>query len=380
MKVSSLRIEILWRGFRVVASRAMRLLFLPTLLLFDLGGCAARIGPRVMAGDRFDYTEAVSRSWKEQMLLNVVKLRYMDPPMFMDVQQVIQQYTLEGTGSIFAPNWPGQARSVNPSATATGRWAESPTITYVPMSGETFTKSLVQPVTPVDLFSLIQSGWPIDAVFDVAVRSINGLNAGSRTAMFRRTGDPDFYRVISMMRQLQDTDSFGIRVDQAKERTQDILVFRAHQVDEPSSTTGRKVRELLHLDPDAQEFRLVSGAVESNNKEIAVLTRSMMEILAEASAGVEVPASDIGEGRAVKVEKLEGASDSVPRFAIRVRSCSSKPEATDAFAAVHYSDHWFWVDDRDVPSKRGLAFLMILFTLIESGNPAAPPALTISKP
>ena len=89
-----------------VRSKRLIALLLPTLLL-DLGGCAARVGPKSIARDRFDYSGAITRSWKEQMLLNMVKLRYMDPPMFLDVQQVVQQYTLEGSGSIFAPGWTG---------------------------------------------------------------------------------------------------------------------------------------------------------------------------------------------------------------------------------------------------------------------------------
>ena len=332
-----------------------------------------------MVGDRFDYTEALSRSWKEQMLLNMVRVRYMDPPMFLDVQQVIQQYTLEGTGTLYAGPWPGNSNA-GPAAAATGRWAESPTVTYSPMSGERFTRSLLQPVRPADLFSLIESGWPVDAILDVGVKTINGLHAGSRTAMFRRTADPDYYRVIAMMKELQATDSFGIRVEQGKEGTREIIVFRPPDADEASATTARKVRESLHLDPDAQEFRLVSGAVQSDDKEIAVLTRSMLEILTEASAGAEIPASDVEEGRVAKLDSLEGGTGSLPHFAVRVRSSASKPEATDAFAAVHYRGHWFWVDDRDVSSKRGLGFLMVLFTLVESGNPAAPPSLTISRP
>jgi hypothetical protein len=147
------------------------------------------------------------------MLLNMVKLRYMDPPMFLDVQQVVQQYTREGSGSIFAPGWTGNS-SIAPAASASGRWAESPTITYVPVSGEKFTKSLLLPELPVDLFSLVESGWPIDPVFEVGVRAVNGLHAGSRTEMLRRTGDADFYRVLSMLRELQASDSFGIRVDE----------------------------------------------------------------------------------------------------------------------------------------------------------------------
>src|SRR6266481_5545396 len=252
-------------------------LLLPSLLLLELGGCAARVGPKTLVHDRFDYSAAITRSWKEQMLLNMVKLRYMDPPMFLDVQQVVQQYTLEGSGSLFAPGWTG-ASAIAPAASASGRWAESPTITYIPLSGEKFTKSLLQPVLPVDLFSLVESGWPIDAVFEIGVRAINGLHAGSRTEMLKRTGDPDFYRVLSMLRELQQTNSFGIRVNETPGGAGGLMVFRARPVDGATAATAVTVRELLHLDAHAQEFKLAFGAVAENDKEIAMLTRSMLEI------------------------------------------------------------------------------------------------------
>lgn len=352
---------------------------LPTLLLLWLNGCAARVGPKTLAHDRFDYSAAITQSWKEQMLLNMVKLRYMDPPMFLDVQQVVQQYTREGSGSILAPGWTGNS-TIAPAATASGRWAESPAITYVPVSGEKFTKSLLQPVSPTDLFSLVESGWPIDAVFEIGVRSVNGLHAGSRTELLRRTGDTDFYRVLSMLRELQASDSFGIRVEETKQGASGIMVFRAHHVDEATAATAQKARELLHLSPDAQEFRLAFGAVPQNDREIAMLTRSMMEILAEASAGVEIPSSDVDEGRVSKMGVPGTSSEVGPRFLIRVHSSTSKPGADEAFTAVRYRNYWFWVGDRDLSSKRGLGFLMILFTLVESGTTAAPPVLSITKP
>ena len=313
------------------------------------------------------------------MLLNMVKVRYMDPPMFLDVQQLVQQYTLEGSGTLIAPGWTGNS-TIAPAASASGRWAESPTITYVPLSGEKFTKSLLRPVSPADLFSLVQAGWPIDAVFEVGVRSINGLRAGARTALLKQPGDPDFYRVLSMLRELQASDSFGIRVDEMKGPAGAIMVFRAHHVDETAASTAQKMRELLHLSPSAQEFRLGFGVVQEDDTEIAMLTRSMLEILAEASAGVDIPASDVDETRVVKMGTPRASSEVGPRFLIRVHSSTSKPDVEEAFTAVPYRKYWFWVDDRDLSSKRGFGFLMMLLTLVESGTTATPPVLSISKP
>ena len=62
------------------------------------GGCAG-IGPMTVARDRFDYNGEVARSWKEQTLLNIVKGRYLDVPVFLDVTQIVSSYSLESTAS-----------------------------------------------------------------------------------------------------------------------------------------------------------------------------------------------------------------------------------------------------------------------------------------
>ena len=54
--------------------------------------------PQHHSKDRFDYITAISDSGKSQMLLNVVKLRYGDTPVFLDMSSVINQYTVEASG------------------------------------------------------------------------------------------------------------------------------------------------------------------------------------------------------------------------------------------------------------------------------------------
>ncbi len=64
------------------------------MMLWIVTGCGS-IGPTTVNRDRFDYITAIGESWKQQMLLNIVKLRYADVPVFMDVGQVISGYELE---------------------------------------------------------------------------------------------------------------------------------------------------------------------------------------------------------------------------------------------------------------------------------------------
>ena len=224
------------------------------------------------------------------------------------------------------------------------------------------------------------------------MKSMNGLHAGSGAGV-RQSADPDFFRVVNLMKELQATDSFGIRVmgkakgddegdDEDKKNTAEngaVMTFRGTQTDEKANAMDQEVRHLLHLDPKAEEFALHVGAVAKNDKEIAMLTRSMLEILEEASAGVDIPTSDLDEGRAVRAEAVQVSSDT-PRFQVRVHSSDARPDPNDASTMVRYRNRWFWIDDRDLQAKRDLGFLMTVFTLVESGTSVAPPALTLSKP
>lgn len=70
------------------------IIFLITLFL--LSGYTS-FGSRNIARDRFNYNEAIAQSHNQQMLLNIVRLRYLEIPNFLGVSSVITSYSYDGS-------------------------------------------------------------------------------------------------------------------------------------------------------------------------------------------------------------------------------------------------------------------------------------------
>lgn len=349
-----------------------------TMLIFTvLSGCTS-IGPGTVARDRFDYISAISESWKSQMLLNLVKLRYGDAPVFLDVASVINQYSIEGaigySGS-WTQNpqlpWPYNALH---SWSGLGRYTDKPTITYSPLSGEKFARNLMTPIPPAAILNLLQAGYPIDVVLRLCVHSVNGISSRYGGSARMREADPEFYPLVERLRNIQLSGDLGMRVQKTGERTATLIVFSKKP--NPAVEADRvEVRKLLGLDPHAAEFTVVYGSVASSDKEIAMLTRSMLEILIDLSSYIEVPAASVSERRTFPTPAPEVATGTTIAPLIRIMSSPQTP--ADAFAAVPYRQEWYWIDDRDFASKRLFSFIMFLFTLTETGDKQGAPLITI---
>ncbi|QSA97846.1 hypothetical protein [Methylococcus sp. EFPC2] len=349
------------------------LFFLGALLLLALSGCSG-LGPGSVSRDRFDYTAALSDSWKDEMLLNIVKLRYGDAPVFLDVASIITQYQLQGSLSL-SGSWYANPTTLPAQVLGgQGTYSERPTITYSPLIGERFARSLMTPVPPSAIISLIQAGYPADLVFRLTVHSVNGLQNRYGGQSRARLADPRFYRLIELLRQQQMSNAIGLRLDKIDQRTASLLIIRG-EADEEARVATQEIRHLLGLNPAAKELRVVYGSVAKDDQEIAILSRSILDILVDLASYIEVPAKHVAENRVNQTLPAENHAGKPLVPLLRIHNSPDKPG--NAFIAVPYRDHWYWLDDRDINSKRGFSFLMFVFTLVETGDKTPAPVVTI---
>jgi hypothetical protein len=367
-------------------------------IVLVLAGCSS-IGPTTIKRDRSDYSSAMANSWKEMQLLNIVKYRYYDPPVFLDVPSVVSQQELEarvqGTSQLFRRDLTTVSGTQDfYNLEARGQYIDRPTISYTPITGQPFVDLLLRPISPATMFATMDAGY--SAAFNIArtAKTINDLRNYSLAPMRGHPGDPRFREVIAAIDRLQQAGAIAARTREVDDKAATTAI---HGESKPSTTTSaeskrvvttvyfrrqvspaaerdiRLVKSLLGLDPRRDEFRLTDGP-RHTPEEIAVTSRSMKEILDEFAAGVDVPAEDVAAGRATSVPAIGEIPDSPPL--IHIHSGPAAP--LDAYSAVYYQDHWFWIDNDDLPSKLDFLFLLLYYALSQTHSIPLTPLVTIS--
>jgi len=115
-------------------------------------GCSS-LGPGALHESRLQYNETVKASSEEELLLNIVRLRYTDTPSSLAVSAIAAQYELTKNFQLtpfFVASGAEVAKSyaaVLPQLGIAG--ADRPTFTLTPLDDQEFTRKLFTPV-PLD--------------------------------------------------------------------------------------------------------------------------------------------------------------------------------------------------------------------------------------
>ena len=346
-----------------------------------LGACATNAGPRTIPAARFDYNERLSRSTNDQILLNLVRLRYRDTPYFLEVGSVLVQYQISGRVAVTGSTAPASSPSVTAGLEVDREVDERPTITYQPLIGDAFARRFLTPISAGTLALLAGSGWSIERVFDCCVDAVNDLvNVPSAAGPTPATVfvDPRFHEMAVLFRTLQKTGRLEI-----VRYTDGDSVSSLRFLSEPGDTSSviahasARLRELLGITGEHDVYVLGPSGARSNAL-IRVRQRSLLGTMFFLSQAVDVPDADMKNGLVTRTVMADGTLadwQQVTGGIFRVRVSETRPERP--FVSVHYRGHWFYIDDSDLESKTTFDLLSHIVSLQSVPPRGSSPLVTV---
>ena len=342
------------------------------LALFLFCSACSSMGPQTITNDKFNYNSTIATSSREQMLGNLVRMRYAETPTFLRVSSVISQYTRGA--SVSAGVGANSSASGDDTASASGRlrWSDRPVITYTPIAGQQFVQDLLTAPNPGRLLEMMQAGWPHDLVIRTSILSVNGVDNSITLPSRSRQADAEFFEMFRLWASLANSDLLRLRrTSQAKGTG--LTLYVAPESRPELASDLQRFREILSLDPDITEYQVVFGKVPRTD-EIAILTASLWDTMTILAWQISVPPEHIEAGRTGKT-----FTSSHPNYLTPIDVRYSRKEPDDAYASVYMHNHWFYIDQNDLKSKRVFTFLELMMNLTETDVASQAPIMTISN-
>jgi hypothetical protein len=399
------------------------------LLVVGVTGC--QIGPGAMKMGHPEYASAVREIMDEQLLLNLVRLRYRDTPVWLEISSISTQFEAAASGEISGTlnENVGLGGESNPDSLDLGAgvgYSERPTITYTVLGGEQFITRMLAPIPVASISLLTESGWRSDRVLRLTVERMNGLKNAPRASGPTPPRAPtygDFQEAVRLMHKLAREELIEFEFDTRVEEIGDPLLIEKVEGDHVVSAakTGtefrvaddgkmmvltqeerililrvaeraaesaevRRLRELLHLTPSQLRYDLVDPAdgeydpLEPDKEltTISIDARSLMGVMYYLSNAVDVPPEHKAAGPVTETVDEEGkpfdwAELLEGMFVVRY----SRSRPASAAVAVRYRGNWFWVADDDESSLSTFALLNQLASLTSGEKKGAAPVLTL---
>lgn len=401
----------------------LSLLFVAALSSFGPAGCVR--GDRLVSDSHAAYNEAIRDRLDEELLLNLVRLRYRDRPLFLRVSSVVANFQRNLGGGLGAQagldnSTPGDPDSVDSwgNLSVSFGYAERPTVTFTPLQGEEFAERLLRPIDLQTLALLQRSGWSIERVLRLMVQRMNGLDNAASASGPTPASAPGYRRFAEAARALRVLQSVhavvigsetsdatlgvpipaerllpadllaaaeaGHHFEQSEDGEQVVLRSTANRfvlriaAAQQSADAMQQFRQVLGLHPERRSFDLIPAAGDVDDvlgapgqrERIVMVTRSLLGTLFFLCHAVEVPAAHETTG-VVTVTTGEGDQlfswTEVTNGLLTIHSSIREPES--AAIAVPYRGYWFYISDDDLTSKSTFTLLSQLYAL-QAGDPS----------
>ncbi len=356
------------------------------LLTALVAGC--NFGPRQFRQGRIAYNEAVRLATDQELLLNIVRLRYHDSIEFLETASISSQVSFSVGVAAEGGTAGGDALGVG---RATALYSERPTFVFTPQRGEAFARRLIEPVSLDTLIRLIAAEWSAQILLQLLVQQMNGLQndpsgpvdeaflaTAERIGALQRRNDlafgfvPGTEPIAAALETSQVSGgdaveaarsgySFepagGGRLVLTRPTEKPVLVFRT---DSPETDW---LRQALGLAPGVS-YPLFRGTLpkpeDAGYRQVAIRTGSLMEALVYLARGVVVPPEHRESGEAPPIDYAAELIERIePLF--QVRSASHEP---DARLQVSYRDRWYYLDDADSSTRHFFMVATELFRLV----------------
>jgi len=333
-----------------------------TICIASLTGCAS-VGPTFIQGTRTDYNIIIQQTNEQELLLNLVRLKYRDTLYFLTVEKVASsvEFLREVGTSASVPVGGNSTFTLGPARLSIN---EKPTIFYSPLDGERFTRQMLAVLHPDVLVLLANSGWSLERLMALSIQEMNGLKNAPSAAGPTPSFEPafkDFRTALKLLRSLQVQRR--VEVGQIRDTGRSHLELR-FLPDAAADPDALEFKRMLGIDPHVNEVKVLVGLGHGGPESINVVPRSLVAIMNYLSQGVEVPARDVTQGRTTRTVAADGSAfdwQTVLAGLFKVSSADSAP--TGAAVAVRYRDAWFFIDDRDLETKSTFSLLSQLMAL-----------------
>jgi hypothetical protein len=407
-------------------TRCGRSLLQVVVLVAAWAGASGCLGPKAVRYTRLRYNEVVRDTNDEQLLVNIVRLRYADSPVFIDLPNITSQFELAGQGT-YLGGIGNQFRGHTDLGFAGLNARDTPTLSYHPREGREIAKAMLTPLS-ADLFSVVNAGADIEQLLLLTINDINDVpNAPRATTLTPRFPDDnsEFLRGIRLLADLRarDATELAFEMNEEKEGVSDAIptstvlgrdilnaardgyVYRTRGADRMTVLKREKqlvlkirpqyvrspemaeVTRIFRLTPGLSEYRIKSELSGEEQPElpkplgddiIFMNLRSVLQIMTFLSKGVCVPVEHVVSGVAPSTAGPDGQPFDWTRVtAGNFQVFSQKHKPRGAEVAVPYRGYWFYIATNDTNSRAVLAILEILFALQESDGKSVGPLLTL---
>jgi len=342
-------------------------------------GCQSTFGPRALKNTHPAYNQAIINTLDQQMLLNLVRLKYRDSTYFLQVGSVTASFSLGASLGLEAEldfNPGGDIMKPNAGMS----YSQNPTISYTPLQGEDFLKSVLTPISLEAILVMTQSGWSIERVFGICMERINNLANAPRASGPAPEDEPKhkkFKRMLELLRQLQLADliEIGPALDLGKRNL--VILLRP---DPNYQNVLDELRSILGVTQQSNQFKISTNFLNAQEDEWAVRTRSVGSVLFYLSHNIEIPEKHKEAGLVTVTKTKDGKEfewDETPAGMMFKVRCNKWIKPGNAFISVPYRGTWFYIADNDLQSKSTFKLLKALFNLQAGQIKDTSPTLTL---